>query len=194
MQQSSLRAAALKVLARNSVNNTCATNHENHATNHATNEGDFVASDTTQHPTQHSFEKPSASQAQQGVLSVALEKGRKCNTQHEALTIAATEACTGLTDYITPAVLLAKLGSADVAELESCADPLPFLRSFAIACVWTDFRRDGIAPPTWDQPATCDKCGPVFLWAPISVAGCPWCWNRLHKVKIPRPPVLEVVL
>lgn len=100
---------------------------------------------------------------------------------------ACEQACGGLTAYITPSAMLAKLAPEDIQELEACPDPLPFLRSFAIACVWTDFRREGIAPPTWDQPAHCDRCGPVLLWASIEVAGCPWCWNRVHGVKIPRP-------
>jgi len=107
---------------------------------------------------------------------------------------AAAEAVKGLSGHITPATLLSKLASEDFTDLEARADPLPFLRSFAIACVWTDFRRDGIAPPGWDQPGHCDKCGPVYLWAGIHVAGCPWCWNRLHGVKIPRPPSAGVVL
>lgn len=104
------------------------------------------------------------------------------------LQAAATEACWGLTGYITPDALLAELAPEDLAELNGMPDPLPFLRSFAIACVWTAFRRDGIAPPTWDQAAHCERCGPVYLWASIDVAGCPWCWNRRHGVKIPRPP------
>lgn len=103
----------------------------------------------------------------------------------------ATEACGGLTRYITSDVLLAKLAPEDIVELEAYPDPLPFLRSYAIACVWTDFRRDGIAPPTWDKPAHCDLCGPVLLWAAIDVAGCPWCYNRHHALPIPRPPVSQ---
>jgi len=105
---------------------------------------------------------------------------------------AAEKACKGLSGHITQAVLLTKLSPDDVAELEACSDPLPFLRSFAIALVWATFRRDGIAPPGWDQAAHCDQCGPVLLWAQIEVAGCPWCWNRLHKVKIPRPKHYEI--
>jgi len=116
------------------------------------------------------------------------------NSYSDTLADAASEAVTGMNQYITPEGLLAKLVPCDIAELEACTDPLPFLRSFAIACVWTDFRRQGIAPPTWGKPATCDKCGPVYLWAPIKVAGCPWCWNRLHNLRIPRPPADEVVL
>ncbi len=97
------------------------------------------------------------------------------------------EACKGLVGYITTDSLLAKLALGDVAELEAANDPLPFLRSLAVASVWTDFRRQGIAPPGWDKPAHCARCGPVFLWATIHVSGCPWCWNRLHGLRIPRP-------
>ncbi len=107
--------------------------------------------------------------------------------KRQSLEQAAADACRGLTGYISPDALMAKLAPEDVRELETCPDPLPFLRSFAIALVWTTFRRDGIAPPGWDQPAHCDRCGPVLLWTSIDVAGCPWCWNRLHGVKIPRP-------
>ena len=100
---------------------------------------------------------------------------------------AATEAVKGLSGYITEAELLAKLAPEDVTELEAATDPLPFLRSFTIACVWTAFRRDGIVPPGWDKPAHCAHCGTVFLWATIHVSGCPWCWNRCKGLKIPRP-------
>ncbi|MGA9852127.1 MAG: hypothetical protein WBR15_04285 [Gammaproteobacteria bacterium] len=99
---------------------------------------------------------------------------------------ACEEACRGLTAYVTASELLVKLCAEDLQKLEASTDQLRFLRSFAIAVVWTDFRREGIAPPTWDQPAHCDLCGDVLLWASIAVAGCPWCWNRLHNVKIPR--------
>lgn len=45
---------------------------------------------------------------------------------------------------------------------------------------------------TEEVPAYCDLCGPVYLWAAVMVAGCPWCWNRLHGVAIPRPSRREV--
>jgi len=108
------------------------------------------------------------------------------------ITQAAAEAVKGQSGHITAATLLSKLAPEDFTDLEACSDPLPFLRSFAIACVWTAFRRQGIAPPTWTEAAHCDKCGPVYLWAPIKVTGCPWCWNRLHGVNIPRPEHYEI--
>lgn len=100
----------------------------------------------------------------------------------------AAEACKPPSGYITPARLIAKLAPEDLADVQGMADPLPFLRSFATATVWTEMRQRGIAPPGWDKCATCERCGPVFLWAEIKVAGCPWCWNRTRGVRIPRPP------
>lgn len=105
----------------------------------------------------------------------------------DGVRLAAASVCKSLNGYITANKLLAMLAPDDLKELESSADPLPFLRSYAFACVWTDFRRQGIAPPGWDQAAHCDRCGLVLLWAPIHVAGCPWCWNRIRGFKIPRP-------
>ena len=101
---------------------------------------------------------------------------------------AAAEACVSLMGYITPAALLSKLAPEDLADLEAMPtdQAVRFLRAFATATVWTDMRRQGIAPPGWDKPATCKLCGPVLLWTSIDVSGCPWCWNRLHGVKIPR--------
>ena len=101
---------------------------------------------------------------------------------------AAAEACTSLSGYIATADLLARLAPEDRDDLEAMPtdQAVGFLRAFATACVWTDMRRQGIAPPGWDKPATCKLCGPVLLWTSIDVSGCPWCWNRLHGVKIPR--------
>lgn len=103
----------------------------------------------------------------------------------EALT---ADACAGL-DNLRPADVLKTLTPEDLADVQAMADPLPFLRSFACALSATRWRQIGVAPPGWTFPAICDRCGPVYLWATVHVAGCPWCWNRLHGVKIPRPPV-----
>ena len=103
----------------------------------------------------------------------------------EALT---AEACAGL-DNVKPADILTTLTTEDLADVQAMADPLPFLRSFACALSATRWRQIGVAPPGWTHAAHCDRCGPVYLWRSVKVAGCPWCWNRLHGVKIPRPPV-----
>ena len=105
-----------------------------------------------------------------------------CPTLEELLTAACEEACHSLNN-VTAKDVLAALAPEDVKELAGMADPLPFLHSFALALSATRWRRDGIAPPWWTSPAHCDRCGPVFLWAPIHVAGCPWCWNHRQDRK-----------
>ncbi|MBU6509348.1 MAG: hypothetical protein KGQ73_04095 [Gammaproteobacteria bacterium] len=103
----------------------------------------------------------------------------------------AAEACVSLSGYITASQLIARLAPEDLTDLESMPkdSAVRFLRAFATACVWTDMRRQGIAPPGWTHAAHCDRCGPVYLWRTVRVAGCPWCRNRRDGQKIPRPPV-----
>lgn len=189
-QQLDLLALAAAVLARNSERNSGATDAElrvarTRGRNSAT-ANKSVAAPAAQQKAQLASGGTSGAQAQQGLqgLRVApLGERNSATVLHEA----ATEACRGLSGYITPARLLTKLAPKDISDLQGCPTPLPFLRSFAGAVVWTAFRRQGIAPPGWDKAAHCDRCGPVLLWAPVKVGGCPWCWNRLHGVKIPRP-------
>ena len=100
----------------------------------------------------------------------------------------ATEACRGAGN-VTPVDVLAALAPEDFADFEDGTFPAQAVRGFVLALSATRWRQDGIAPPGWDKAAHCDGCGDVYLWASIRVAGCPWCWNRRHGVKIPRPPV-----
>lgn len=100
----------------------------------------------------------------------------------------AAEVCTGL-DNVTPADVLAALEPEDIADWQSGTFDLKALRGFVLALSATRYRELGIAPIGWNKHAHCDLCGDVYLWAPIRVAGCSWCWNRRHNVKIPRPPL-----
>ncbi len=52
-------------------------------------------------------------------------------------------------------------------------------------------RKKGIRPPSYTDEATCDHCGPVYLWrdAPHRVAVCPWCRNTRLGLPVPRPQV-----
>lgn len=122
-------------------------------------------------------------------LVVALKANKPQIMARLKLEALAGEACVSLKGYITPAALLSKLAPEDLTDLEAMPTDtaVRFLRAFATAGVWTDMRRQGIAPPGWDKYATCKLCGPVLLWREMTVSGCPWCWNRLHGVKIPRP-------
>lgn len=100
----------------------------------------------------------------------------------------AAEACNGRGN-VSPEDVLGALAPEDFADFAAGTFPLQAVRAFVLALSTTRWRQEGIAPPGWDKPATCKLCGPVLLWDPVEVAGCPWCWNRLHGVKIPRPPV-----
>lgn len=68
--------------------------------------------------------------------------------------------------------------------------------SLAAFAASLDQRREmgeGIRPASYTEQATCAQCGPIWLWTPGQVLGCPWCWNRIRGLPIPRPhPVLCV--
>ncbi len=96
------------------------------------------------------------------------------------------DACKGITN-IECQDLIQALAAEDIDALGQMANPLPFLQSFALALSSIRWRKSGIAPPGWTHIGHCERCGPVYLWAAIQVAGCPWCWNRRHDLPIPRP-------
>lgn len=100
----------------------------------------------------------------------------------------AGEVCKGLGN-VTAADVLAALAPEDFADFEAGSFPQEAVRAFVLALSATRWRQLGVAPPGWNKSATCRLCGPVLLWASVEVAGCPWCWNRRHDIKIPRPKV-----
>ena len=63
------------------------------------------------------------------------------------------------------------------------------LECFAHAVMTRRMRESGLRPPHYIQRSECDRCGPVWLWqgAPDNVSGCPWCFNRINNLMIPRP-------
>ena len=49
-------------------------------------------------------------------------------------------------------------------------------------------RKRGEVPSHWTAETTCRHCGPVPIWpgcAP-TVTGCPWCFNRLAGLPMPK--------
>ncbi len=52
----------------------------------------------------------------------------------------------------------------------------------------TDMRLRGIIPDHYTATTECKHCGPVPIWegCPPEVEGCPWCFNRLKGLHIPR--------
>jgi hypothetical protein len=71
--------------------------------------------------------------------------------------------------------------------LEVAKDPAQ-LKAFADLLAIEDMRQQGIVPDHYTATTVCRRCGPVPIWegcAPV-VAGCPWCFNRIKGLPIPR--------
>ena len=71
--------------------------------------------------------------------------------------------------------------------LEIAADPNQ-LKDFAAMAMIMEMREQGILPDHYTATSTCKQCGPVPIWqdCPPEVLGCPWCFNRLLGLPIPR--------
>jgi hypothetical protein len=94
-------------------------------------------------------------------------------------------ACTDLP--ITPAELQAELAPEDITDIEAGRIGPATVRAFAEALLVSRQRERGEVPAHYVHRATCRGCGPVWLFAPGEVAGCPWCWNRAKGLSIPPP-------
>jgi len=80
---------------------------------------------------------------------------------------------------------LRHLAGNDWSEIE--ADP-SLLEAFAAAVQARRLREQGQIPDGWTETVTCAGCGPVPLWPglPEKVLACPWCFNRLRGLPVPR--------
>jgi hypothetical protein len=67
------------------------------------------------------------------------------------------------------------------------ADPRQLKAYFELSMI-EDMRQRGIAPDHYTATTTCKQCGPVPIWqgCPPEVLGCPWCFNRLQGLPLPR--------
>ena len=65
----------------------------------------------------------------------------------------------------------------------------PQIRAFAAGLICSQVRTSGNKPSHYKKVCRCRHCGDVWLWetAPDSVKSCPWCFNRIHSLPIPRP-------
>lgn len=88
---------------------------------------------------------------------------------------------------VTPTELWEIMDDEDRAELIAGRLDLATLTAFARAVRDRRLREQGERPPGWDSPAYCAGCGRVWLWEPVEVQGCPWCFNRVQGRSIPRP-------
>ena len=67
------------------------------------------------------------------------------------------------------------------------------LKAFADLLAIEDMRLSGIVPDHYTSETECKRCGtvPIFAGCPPKIIGCPWCFNRLKGLPIPRAPHCE---
>ena len=84
-----------------------------------------------------------------------------------------------------------KLLAAD--DWSECKNDPKTLEAFAKSVATRKLRGQGIKPDNYIQACHCQQCGPIFLWkgAPTIVDGCPWCFNRIAGISIPRPAPIK---
>jgi hypothetical protein len=62
------------------------------------------------------------------------------------------------------------------------------LKAFADLLAVEDMRERGIVPDHYTATTECRLCGPVLIFEglPDNVKSCPWCFNRIKGLPIPR--------
>ncbi len=104
------------------------------------------------------------------LLDILRKPGAECISQDHGLTLADLTLSAGL----------------DWPEIEN--DPAT-LEALARAIQTRRMRERGEVPPHYTSTTSCAHCGPVpiFLGASERVLGCPWCFNRIRRLPVPRP-------
>ncbi len=84
---------------------------------------------------------------------------------------------------------LRRAAGEDWDEFSVPAKILGFADSLAIKRI----REDSSVPDHFTAITECKQCGPVpiFRGCPPKIIGCPWCFNRLKGLPIPRAPYCE---
>ena len=74
------------------------------------------------------------------------------------------------------------------SDWDEIADDPEQLRAFAELLMIGEMRERGIVPDHYTSTTTCKHCGPVPIWegCPPKVLGCPWCFNRIKRLPIPK--------
>ena len=65
----------------------------------------------------------------------------------------------------------------------------PTLEALAQAIQTRRMREHGEVPPHYTEVTVCAHCGPVPIFPGVGeqVEGCPWCFNRVRGLSVPRP-------
>lgn len=84
---------------------------------------------------------------------------------------------------------LREIAGPDWPEVER--DPA-LLETLAHAVSIRRMRERGEVPPSYTATAVCAGCGPVPIFPGVSeqVDGCPWCFNRIKGLPVPRVATL----
>ena len=116
-------------------------------------------------------------------LSNLIRKGGLAQIATATRATPATQEAGGAATVAKVATVAVARPTADLAEHEC--------RAIEYAEDVAHLRKKGIRPPSYTDEATCDHCGPVYLWrdAPHRVAACPWCRNTRLGLPVPRPQV-----
>ncbi len=63
------------------------------------------------------------------------------------------------------------------------------LEALARAIQIRRMRERGEIPPHYTEVTVCAHCGPIMIFPGVaeSVEGCPWCFNRVAGLPVPRP-------
>lgn len=73
----------------------------------------------------------------------------------------------------------------DWEEISNDPDQLKVLTELLMI---EDMRQKGICPDHYTVETVCKRCGTVPIWpgCPSEVLGCPWCFNRLMGLPMPK--------
>ena len=78
-------------------------------------------------------------------------------------------------------------------DWEEIANDPQQLKAFAELLMISEMRSRGVTPDHYTSTTTCKNCGPVPIWqgCPPQVNGCPWCFNRIKRLPIPKVTIDE---
>ena len=74
------------------------------------------------------------------------------------------------------------------ADWDEIANDPAQLKAFAELLMIVEMREKGITPDHYTSETECEGCGtvPIFEGCPSQVDGCPWCFNRIKGLPLPR--------
>ncbi len=73
---------------------------------------------------------------------------------------------------------------------ELAEDEIPTAKDMVMI---TEMRERGEVPDHYTATTKCRRCGPVpiFEGVPTAVDGCPWCFNRIKRLPMPKHKYIE---